>query len=94
MKRDEFGSVKITKYRFTKQDLQVCYYCKKPLQKIEWHREAEVVLKSIWNVKSKMWVENKEPEINLSEEHPIIEYHCDDCRLSYHVNNDIFEVDH
>ena len=86
---------KLTKYRFTKQELDngICYYCKKPFQKIEWHREAEVVLKSIWNPKLKSWVEHREPEINLPDEDPVIEYHCDTCRLSYHINSEIFEVD-
>jgi len=71
-----------------------CPLCKLLLEKIEWYKGDEVIYHSVYDsATGKYEIHESETEITLSELDPIIEYRCDHCELSFHVDNDSFIAD-
>ena len=80
--------------QYTKEILESgkCPECNSFMEKIEWYQGDEVICHSFFDTISKQFVEDidRQEVIYKDREPKTTEYHCDQCKISYHIDTETF----
>lgn len=70
-------------------ELGLCPNCNNILERWEFYKNSEVVYKELYDIQSKEWTEDNEPEIHHGEDYSI-NYLCDHCSITFHTSSKVF----